>query len=299
MKRLDYYGGVKERFLTLLTSQANHYLAIADALPGFAGEAAVSAALLRAIERYQGAQSAGDGEWALVHARQARNLAEALRRIAPASSDALAELRAVVSADAAELDEALSTGFTGAERRSLLNQGLTATGIARLETETRGFVDDTFQMDAASVRAAHSATTATLADTVAGWNEIVDALEAVQDPAPAVDAGGPYSATAGASIMLAGTGSDDWDLDGDGGFDDATGAAPFVTFDHAACGPAPPSLTRSCRSPATVTRRSSPRRFPPSARRRSRSARRASSPRRRAVPGCGRSTARRPAAARR
>jgi len=84
MKKLDYFDGVKEKFLTLLLSQANHYLAIAedppdgdfekvtklapadvlrdhsdsafgnavaDALRPFAGEAAVSAALLRAVER--------------------------------------------------------------------------------------------------------------------------------------------------------------------------------------------------------------------------------------------------------
>ena len=85
----------EERFLGLLLSQANHYLAIADdppdanfdagddasrrfdralrpqrlgvrqrardALQPLAGEAAINAALLHAVERYQGAQAAGDG----------------------------------------------------------------------------------------------------------------------------------------------------------------------------------------------------------------------------------------------
>src|SRR5262245_34773812 len=137
MKQLDYFGGIKERFLQLMLSQANHYLsiaddppdvsfespttlapfdvprdhsdsafgnAVADALRPFAGEAAVNAALLHAVERYQGAQAAGDGKWALVHAREARNLSETLRRIAPATSDALGDLKAAVSA--ANLDPA-------------------------------------------------------------------------------------------------------------------------------------------------------------------------------------------------
>ena len=130
LKNINHFSGVKQRFLQLVTSQANHYLAIAedppdanfdkptllepvdvprdhsdsalgnsvaDSLQPLAGEAAVSAALLHAVERYQGAQAAGDRKWALVHAREARNLAETLRRIAPATGDAVSDLKAVVS----------------------------------------------------------------------------------------------------------------------------------------------------------------------------------------------------------
>ncbi|MEE8603642.1 cell wall-binding repeat-containing protein [Euzebya tangerina] len=53
---------------------------------------------------------------------------------------------------------------------------------------------------------------------------------------PTADAGGPYSTIAGDAVTLAGSGGDpdggavtyQWDLDGDGDFDDATGAAPEV-----------------------------------------------------------------------
>jgi uncharacterized protein len=53
--------------------------------------------------------------------------------------------------------------------------------------------------------------------------------------APTVDAGGPYSVTEGGSVTLGAVGSDStyatglqyaWDFDGDGQFDDATGASP-------------------------------------------------------------------------
>ena len=57
-------------------------------------------------------------------------------------------------------------------------------------------------------------------------------------PPVSISAGGPYSITEGGSMTLAGTGSDPdldtlsfaWDLDGDGAFDDATGATPNVTW---------------------------------------------------------------------
>lgn len=70
------------------------------------GEAALNDALLHAVERYQGAQAAGDAEWALTHARQAHDLAATL---------------------AAARDfwfQAYSSGFTAEERRALRNQGL-------------------------------------------------------------------------------------------------------------------------------------------------------------------------------
>jgi alpha-tubulin suppressor-like RCC1 family protein len=274
------FSGVKQQFLQLMLSEANHYLAIADdppdknfdkatllepvdvardhsdsavanavadSLQPIAGEAAVNAALLHAVERYQGAQAAGDAKWALVHARQARNLAETLRRIGPATGGAIDDLKA--SLTGVNLDQQLtmartfsqrvySTGFTSDERRELLNQGLTTSQVAKLESETRDVGREQTWADVPSVmqgidalRAAHSATTIALADTVAKWDAIVKALEAKHN-APGIDAGGPYAATEAVALTLAGSGSGpaSWDLDGDGSFDDASGLTPTVTF---------------------------------------------------------------------
>jgi alpha-tubulin suppressor-like RCC1 family protein len=284
MKQLNSFGGIKERFLQLMLSQANHYLSIADDPPDasfdkpttlapfdvprdhsdsafgnavadsvqpFAGEAAINAALLHAVERYQGAQAAGDGKWALVHAREARNLSETLRRIAPATSDALGDLKAAMGGDA--LDQAIkagrafsnrvkATGFTGGERRTLLNEGMTPSQIAKLETEVRGYADeDVIDGSAAALdtldqlRAAHTALTSALTSSAGKWDEIVKTLEAKHGSVAGVDAGGPYTATEGAPLTLAGSGSGTaaWDLDGDGEFDDATGFKPSVTFARA------------------------------------------------------------------
>jgi alpha-tubulin suppressor-like RCC1 family protein len=142
MKKLDYFGGIKKRFLQLMLSQANHYLAIgldppdpnfqqvtamtaisepadvsdspvvtaaAAALLPMATEGAVSEALLHAVERYQGAVAAGDAGWALEHAREAQNLATVLAQATTATSTALGDLRTLT---AAEPD--LAAAFTAA-----------------------------------------------------------------------------------------------------------------------------------------------------------------------------------------
>ena len=321
MKKLDYFDGVKERFLTLLLSQANHYLAIAedppdanfdkpttlapgdvpqdhsdsafgnavaDSLRPFASEAAVSAALLRAVERYQGAQVAGDAKWALVHARQARNLADTLRRIAPASSDALGDLKATIDST---LDDAISagrsfatrvasTGFTAGERRALLNQGLTASQIAKLEIEVRGYYLDFNLVDSAKLlaaldqgRAAHSATAAALGASAADWNEIVTrdrsrcrrAGDRRRRPLRRHAGHGPHAGRLGRRRL---------------GprrrrrvrrRERARAVRHVRRRGHPRdrpAAPAMPSRTRSCASPTPARRRSSPRPCPPSARRR-------------------------------
>jgi alpha-tubulin suppressor-like RCC1 family protein len=130
MKKLDYFGGIKKRFLQLMLSEANHYLAIgldppdpafqqvtsmtaineptdvsdspvstatAAVLLPMATEGAVSEALLHAVERYQGAVAAGDAGWALEHAREAQNLATVLAQATTATSTALVDLRTAMA----------------------------------------------------------------------------------------------------------------------------------------------------------------------------------------------------------
>src|SRR5262249_4479352 len=165
--------------------------ATADALGPLDREAALNAALLHAVERYQGAQAAGDGEWALVHARQARNLVAALRAVVPATSDALNQLRSTVAADSTGLDQAISqggtfdrrvasSGLTADERRALRNQGRTDNQIAALETDLRGDANsEGSNVDSASLLAAldesiaaHAATASALDTAYDRWNDI-------------------------------------------------------------------------------------------------------------------------------
>jgi hypothetical protein len=292
MKELDYFSGIKERFMTLLLSESNHYLAIAedppdanyqtlttldppdvpaghddselanetaDALGPLDREAALNAALLHAVERYQGAQAAGDGEWALLHARQARNLVAALRAVSSSTSDSLDALRNTVAANAADLDQAITrgrtfvnrvwnSGLTPDERRTLRNEGRTDNQIAAIETELRSYANsEGSNVDTASLlaaldesRAAHADTAAALDASYAKWNDIVTTIEGgkIPDTHPAVAAGGPYTAGEGGTVQLAGSSSGavdstGWDLDGDGSFDDASGLTPSVSFSKA------------------------------------------------------------------
>ena len=67
-----------------------------------AGEGALTEALLDAIEAYKGAQQAGDAEWALVHARAARDLHGALAEQTAATRAQLADLAGAVHPQADE-----------------------------------------------------------------------------------------------------------------------------------------------------------------------------------------------------
>ncbi|MDD1709727.1 MAG: hypothetical protein LUQ37_02320, partial [Methanoregulaceae archaeon] len=241
--------------------------AVADALGAtlapMANESALSEALLHALERYQGAEAAGDAGWALVQARAVRDLSTELRTQLTSSP----ELQQFRDAMAATIDQVVASaqqgaalanrvrtiGFTPDERRTLLNHGLGTADIAALEA---GFVADGPQVvptgdDLVAQLDAQLAAQAGLADALAasaaGWTDVVTALEQrTAAAAPAASAGGPYLAASGqvtldATGSAAATGSTltsyAWDLNGDGSFDDATGPTPTVTL------PAGPSRT--------------------------------------------------------
>jgi hypothetical protein len=77
--------------------------------------------------------------------------------------------------------------------------------------------------------------------------------------APQADAGGPYAATVGRPVVLSAAGSAidgralvEWDLDGDGAFDDADGPTPEVVFDAPGDRQARVRVTPS-NGPATVS----------------------------------------------
>ncbi len=226
-----------------------------------ADEAATSEALLHAIERYQGAQAAGDRGWALVHAREVRDLATTLAK-SMASTTAPEALRDTVATNQDAVEQAYNdarlenrrlrdSGLTPEERRHLANAGFDANAMAALEAEFVAMGElPTFPQGAMTANLndlVHARTDmkAALAETASGWDALVQSLEARGGDAgvmPVANVGGPYNVTAGASVPLdasasqAGSGATitgySWDLNGDGTFGDATGATASASFDR-------------------------------------------------------------------
>jgi len=222
-------------------------------------EAGYTEALLHAMERYQGADEAGNGEWALRHARDIRTYALGLRAQLLASNEAMAELRQAVASDPRDLDGLAAraeaervrieaTGLTQDEWRLLKNAGLSD---ARIEELKSAFIDKDFVFEEATLAESIDALTATHLDLVTAIDAdlplvegIIAQLEAdplVLNQTPEAAAGGPYAANQGVPLTLDASGSSDpdgdiiayaWDLDRDGAFDDATGVAPSVSFDR-------------------------------------------------------------------
>src|SRR5262249_28633589 len=109
--------------------------ALAAVSQPLADEGALSDALLHALERYQGAQAAGNAEWALVQARAVAQLSADLPTQLRTST-AVTDLRDTIAANAdslvadsadgaATINRLRTTGLTPDERRGLLNRGFT------------------------------------------------------------------------------------------------------------------------------------------------------------------------------
>lgn len=225
-----------------------------------ATEAELARALLKSLERYQGADAAGSGNWALTHARDfarfARLLSEQLRQ----TTEALLAFDAVLGQDRRDFAEAArilqdfgnrveEQGLTDDEHRELLNAGFSQLEITRFRSAAATAPLDIGLPGLRELLREEAAFNQTFAthldraalDAEALANRIVSALS-VRSSYPAADAGRPYHALQGDVVTLDATGSTayqgrtitayEWDLDADGAFDDATGATPGVTFEE-------------------------------------------------------------------
>ncbi len=231
-------------------------LAVAELSDAVAVEGALAEAFLHAIERYQGAQLAGDAGWALLHARQAAQLAVTQADATVPTREATIALRehleAIDGFDEAHRagrrfhNDVWRSGFTTDQRRHLRNQGLSDTEVTAIENEiaatgqvpVRTLDDYRAMLDTNVTR--HVATAATLRTTAAAWVAVVDAIVAQGIVGVVADVGGPYTAVEGEPVTLDARGSTvpdgrtiaavDWDLDGSGAFDDAAGATVTTSF---------------------------------------------------------------------
>ncbi len=222
----------------------------------------VALALRHSIERYQGAVAASDEGWAVAHLQEAGRLAHQLAdRIGKIKSAITAE-KTQLAAEPADFDTFLQTlaaaadrvrtsGLTPDDQRSLLNAGFTPsqvdllpTRLAQIDTaNTSSIAAASAAFDAESVKLDNLTTAiGTLTSSLQSQVDAHVAEVALDHRAPVADAGGPYTRTSAVQLdASASTGATpgslvrfDWDLNGDGNFDDATG--PAVTADGASLG---------------------------------------------------------------
>ena len=226
-----------------------------------ASHSAILEALLHAVERYQGAESAGDSTWALVHARQIRAFSAALAAQLPSTNAAVSNLRSAFADDTRDLDglaaaigpmhaQIVSSGFNALQLQALSNLGASPSLIADLRASLAAEPPVSFNKaatlsDLDGMIATNNDLAAFLPAFISDIDDNIAALLAppnFQGIRPDANAGGPYTAAEGASFALDGTASTEvggaitayaWDLDNDGQFDDAVGATPTVSVPSA------------------------------------------------------------------
>jgi choice-of-anchor C domain-containing protein len=217
-------------------------------------EAAVAEALLRSMERYQGADEADDPHWARIHARAVRDHATLLRQQLPSTDVRIDALLDALRADTRDYDEELAElesvrarivadGFTDAQVRELTSAGSTAAELEAFRAQQAdvswaGASESALVSQLEQLRAGRAASAGALAGFATAMQPIIDALAPAAESVPLADAGGPYSGTAGTAVSFdAGRSTSptaitsyEWDLDGDGAFDDAATATATFTY---------------------------------------------------------------------
>jgi hypothetical protein len=231
-----------------------------------AEQAALVTALTRTYEKYQGAEAANDDEWSVAQARMLGRYAGQLTqnlsdtRAALLAYETLADAEGTAdigysAADIALLQSRLATsGLTPGEEAELRAGGFTDADLAALIERMQRLPAVTGLPDADFTRRAGlqalvarvDETLPAVQDAAADAQALVTGLGSfVVQRQPTANAGGPYAGVQGSPISLSGAGSSTpgggtlgyaWDLDLDGQFDDATGAAIQHTFDAAFAG---------------------------------------------------------------
>ncbi len=237
-------------------SQDPLHLVSARLANSMAEEAALVFALMRTLEKFQGAEDAADDEFTFLQARALKKYADQLAAQLAVTRQGTVDYKAELVADGLA-----SFVFDGADLAALFAR-LTSTGLTVAEEQGLrdvGFTDGDIQVMFDRI-AAFPAPTGTFSRG-GGLDDVVTSIDmmsaAVQDLAnqaqavvdhyaplvtvqhPSADAGGPYNGDEGTPVNFDGSGSFDpqaqaliyeWDFDLDGQFDDAVGIAVNNTY---------------------------------------------------------------------
>lgn len=229
--------------------------AIADWADSVGQGEALTEAFLASLEKYQGAAAAGNPAAALMHAQAIQSYAIQLSDVLIDQNMAVADLWGAIQGAGLDLDGAAanleseqarvaSSGHTADEIRALRNLGFSEEAIAdfaRIFTDELQFSNPAGSFGALFVdqQSLNNDMAGTFVDIANAMNANITSLEAAVAvtgaPAyPIANANGPYSGLAGSAVTMTGACSlctaYSWDLDGDGDFDDATGASVSGTY---------------------------------------------------------------------
>ncbi|RAP75791.1 PKD domain-containing protein [Paenibacillus montanisoli] len=224
-------------------------VAMQDLVNDIANEQAITRQMWTQLERYQGAQAAGDVNWALIHGKALSDNINLLLYQLQFTSGSISWFKQALEQDngalnekAAELSQlqarVAASGFTEEELQYFGSLGFTESEINQFKSDFTAmdfeFTKQAMLAEGAAIMDANNEFGTNLLDFGSHVVGIINQL--LQDPtviddAPVADAGGPYSGKEGEAITFKGTWSEsdagiaayDWDLDSDGFFDDAQG----------------------------------------------------------------------------
>ncbi|MFC5401884.1 OmpL47-type beta-barrel domain-containing protein [Cohnella soli] len=219
-------------------------------------EQAINQQMWTLLERYQGAQAAGDVNWALTNAKELSNNVNLLIAQLQRTNQSISRMNQALAADsrpltdtAAQMEQLRSrvatSGFTNDEIAFFQDIGMSDAEIAQFKAD---FIAKDFLFTKADMlnwgAGLIDDNNVFGANLVTFGNQMVDLInQLLQDPAvrnddPTAKAGGPYSGNEGSAIAFDGSSSSssagitkyEWDFNNDGNFDDAQGAVVSHTF---------------------------------------------------------------------
>lgn len=220
-------------------------------------------ALLKSIEKYQGAELSNNSEWALIHARAIKMYTELLINQLWSTNASLAELTNAIVNDNRPLDQFAQEfenfrtrirdfGFTPEELQIASDLNISSFLLSEIQDslivhDTSNFSKNGLLSNISELQNSNNTFREDLNSFLSALQEIIDTFKEtpqVIDNLPKADAGGPYFRTEGSTISFDGSSSSSqsaiisyqWDFDGDNNFDDGVGLSPSYIYNKAFTG---------------------------------------------------------------